>query len=65
MSLGLYLKGQYAPGRHPVEAPAFDRKKLEELETWLTNVAFDELEWLSVSGGGNFFSRTWLSHFCL
>lgn len=46
MSLGLYLKGQYAPGRDSLDHPSvFDRQKLEELETWLTNVAFDELEW--------------------
>ena len=47
MSLGLYLKGQFAPnstGRQP-QNKVFDRSTLEEFEKWLSNVAFDELEW--------------------
>lgn len=44
MSLGLYLKGHFMAeaGASP---QVFDRDKLLELEKWLSNVAFDELEW--------------------
>ncbi|MBU6453784.1 MAG: hypothetical protein KGS72_18535 [Cyanobacteria bacterium REEB67] len=47
MSLGLYLKGLFDPdfaGR-PAAGRVFDRATLEEFEIWLSNVAFDELEW--------------------
>ena len=44
MSLGLYLKGHYAAeaGASP---QVFDQDKLLELEKWLSNLAFHELEW--------------------
>lgn len=45
MSLGLYLKGQFSPDKVSGAVQAFDRAVLEELETWLSNVAFEELEW--------------------
>ncbi|MBS1990679.1 MAG: hypothetical protein JSS83_09195 [Cyanobacteria bacterium SZAS LIN-3] len=47
MSLGLYLKGQFAQDSAggPLGTRVFDRATLEEFEKWLSNVAFDELEW--------------------
>lgn len=55
MSLGLYLKGSFMPRKAADEASAesraskepliFNRPKLEELERWISNVAFDEMEW--------------------
>jgi len=45
MSLGLYLKGQFAQKEGAPEKRVFDRATLEEFEKWLSNVAFEELEW--------------------
>ncbi|MBK9769544.1 MAG: hypothetical protein IPP57_01720 [Candidatus Obscuribacter sp.] len=48
MSLGLYLKGRFAPAKaaqNPESNLIFDRPKLEEFERWISNVAFEELEW--------------------
>lgn len=46
MSLGLYLKGQFLPSKqHGVNPSVFDRAKMDELERWLANVAYEELEW--------------------
>ena len=48
MSLGLYLKGRFSPKKkdgEDVPLPVFDRGKLEEFERWISNVAFDEMEW--------------------
>ncbi|MBK8223238.1 MAG: hypothetical protein IPK73_19660 [Candidatus Obscuribacter sp.] len=48
MSLGLYLKGRFSPKNkdgEEVSLPVFDRGKLEEFERWISNVAFDEMEW--------------------
>jgi len=45
MSLGLYLKGLFAQ-KEGISAPRiFDRAMLEDFEKWLSNVAFEELEW--------------------
>ncbi|MCA0314879.1 MAG: hypothetical protein LCH63_13740 [Candidatus Melainabacteria bacterium] len=47
MSLGLYLKGRFSgKGVNSEKVSAvFDRATLEEFERWISNVAFDELEW--------------------
>jgi hypothetical protein len=49
MSLGLYLKGRFAPAEADAQVSqpkkVFDRSRLEDLETWIANVAFDEMEW--------------------
>jgi hypothetical protein len=45
MSLGLYLKGQFAQNARTPGTRLFDRATLEEFEKWLSNVAFEELEW--------------------
>lgn len=45
MSLGLYLKGLFAQKDGTPVDRVFDRATLEEFERWISNVAFEELEW--------------------